>query len=174
MALLSILTLITQQVDYTDMPVGGDKWTTESFIQVIRSQVAYNNLLKRWIVCLTDLFKIPICLEWYSKKCCVLFKDVQHLILFWLEKTIFVDVTSLQFKLLSVNVLFIEPALACVILLNYLLLHLFIMLFVGFVVFHACQTFRMREQCALFKCSEMFHYANFAVSSSFLCISLCM
>lgn len=46
MALLSILTLIMQQVDYTDMPVGGDKWPTDSFTQVIRSQVAYNNLLK--------------------------------------------------------------------------------------------------------------------------------
>lgn len=73
----------------------------------------------------------------------------------------------LEFRLLSINVLFIEPALACVILLNYLLLHLFIMLVVGFMVFHACHTFRMREQCALFKCSEMFHYANCAVSSSF-------
>lgn len=75
---------------------------------------------------------------------------------------------SPEFKLLSINVLFIEPALACAILLNYLFLHLFIMLFVGFVVFRACQTFRMREQCAVFKCSEMFHYANFAVSSIFL------
>ncbi len=42
MALLSNLTLIMQQVDYTDMPVGGYKWltfVTESFTQVIRSQV---------------------------------------------------------------------------------------------------------------------------------------
>lgn len=49
MALLSILTLIMQQVDYTDMPVGGNKWptsVTESFTQVIPSKVAYNNLLK--------------------------------------------------------------------------------------------------------------------------------
>lgn len=60
-AFLSLLTLIMQQVDYIDMPVGGDKWLplfwiihlTDSFTPPIYSgmkYVAFNNCSYKWTV----------------------------------------------------------------------------------------------------------------------------